>query len=242
MLTIWIGSDNQKKSDYIYSYIKEYKKNFDGVEVLHTNASVITDSFFVHNLNAQQLFVSPKIVIIEDALKKVFFEDILQSHILSMYDHETVWVLVDSAISAPIKKKLEKANLAHLIVEDTSESVISKDLKNKTFAFVDACMNKDKKESWVLFQDLAYEKASPFEILGALRFGYKSLSSVIMYPNKSAIELGLHPYVYGKMKKNITKYSIKEAVDRHRKCVSIFHEHRQDEQMLRAIEEHVLSL
>lgn len=242
MITIWVGSDNQKRSDYLYTYIKEYKNTVKDVEVLHTDASVITDSFLVHNLNSQQLFASSKIVIIEDAFQKSFFTDILEPHMVSMHAHETAWVLVDSGISAPIKKKLEKANLADLIIEDVSEPVVSKDLKNKTFAFVDACIDKNKKESWVLFQDLAQEKVSPYELLGALRFGYKSLASVIMYPHKNAVELGLHPFVYGKMKKRGSAYSLKEAVEKHGKCVTMFHEYRQDEQLFQALEQHVLSL
>jgi DNA polymerase III delta subunit len=242
MITIWVGADNQKRSDYIYSYIKEYKNTVNDVEVLHTDASMITDSFLVHNLNSQQLFASHKIIIIEGAFQKSFFDDILAPHMASMHTHETVWVLVDSGISAPIKKKLEKANLAQLIIEDVSEPVASKDLKNKTFAFVDTCIDKNKKESWVLFQDLVQEKASPFELLGALRFGYKSLVSVIMYPNKNAVELGLHPFVYGKMKKRASAYSLKEVVEKHRKCVTMFHEYRIEEQLLGALEQYVLGL
>jgi DNA polymerase III delta subunit len=242
MITIWIGSDYQKRFEYISLHIQNLRDTLGGIEVLHTDSGVITESFLVHHLSAQQLFGGSKVVVIENAFQKDFFDMVLVHHIKDMHANQTVWIVLGDTLTASQRKKIEKLDLLDCVIEDTTKPVAGQDFTKEVFSFVDACIEKRTKDAWVLYQNLAMQKVGPFELLGALRFGYKSLASVIMYPNKNAVELGLHPYVYGKMKKRAQVYTRKQAIEKHALCVAMFHEYRIEEQLLQAIEQHVLGL
>jgi hypothetical protein len=131
-----------------------------------------------------------------------------------------VCIIIEEKIKAAEFKKIEsKAEK----VQDCNFSKVGQEKKSfpKTFAFADALAAKDRKKSWVLFQELLHDSLAAEEIHGVLWWQFKSM--FLAKKSKSAKEARLNPFVFGKCQSFSSKWESGEIDAFLKKLVHMYH-------------------
>jgi hypothetical protein len=194
---------------------KEYIKN------IATKLSLIPQHIYdndvqnteIENLVSVQtgLFGDKEIYVLHSVARVLDIKNILAGY----SESENIFIFSEDTITKPITKEFEKYTSN---IHDFGKEEKSNERKLPVFNLADELGRRDKKNLWLLFQELA-GKVSAEEIHGILFWGIKNMMLVKTSPTNP----GLAPFVYTKTKKYADNYSVEELQNLSRNFTHIFH-------------------
>lgn len=202
----FINSLRTKKGDSILVHLSEDDKSFEEWENLIVGQSMFGEKSII---TGRQLLA--------DKMVCNFFTEQFQAIINSA----NMFVLLEKDIP-PEWFKVEASSSFKLQKFDTGAKVAKNDFN--IFVLGDSLGARDRRKLWLVFTE-ARERGVPAEEI-FWQF-YRQLKNLLLVATaKSDKELGLHPFVLGKIKKQIAKFSVEELNIFIHSLVKIYHEVR----------------
>jgi DNA polymerase III delta subunit len=201
MLYVIYGDNVSEVLESRDSLIQKYSNEND---ILYFNDSDFSLDLLKHHTESQDLFNKKIVIVINDVLKTLDFNKSVSEIFEGIKNSDNIFIFIEESISAPILKKLSP------FTKELSEFKLKKvENKNKfnVFSITDAIIARDKKQSWILYQE-ALKNSSPEEIAGIIFWAIKTLSLVVSSDKKDSSSI--NPYVLGKMKGKSNLWSQKE--------------------------------
>ncbi len=192
------------------------------------------DQEFLKGLfESQGLFEEHHIVYLDELYVTGACEDLLPQ----MKESSNIFVLYERDLLAKDKKNIEQ------YTEKVVEGEVKKKIeakKENPFALTDALGKRNKKEMWILYNNLLLSGKAPEELHGLILWQGKSM--LLAQKTKTATDAGLKPFVYTKAKQYASHYTPDELMHLSEKLVSIAQKHRSGSEMETMLEEFILSL
>lgn len=166
--------------------------------------------------NAMSLFGEKTVYLIDTpSTDTVFYEEVIDS--LEMFkESESVFVVVESTLLAPAKKKFAK------YADSIEEIATHTEARFNAFAMADSLSLKDKKTLWLQLQDAKASGLSAEEIIGTLWWQLKSMRLAKM--TRSAEEAGMKDFPYNKSKRAVGNFKEGELESLSRSLLTIYHD------------------
>ena len=165
---------------------------------------------------SQALFKNEYVVVLDTLFSTKEGEEIVLHNLAKIAEAPHPFFVLDAALTAPIKKKLEK----HAIkVHEFKEANTKKESKFNTFSLTDALGERDVKKLWSLFREAKKSGVSDEEIHGTLFWMLKSI--VLAARAKTADEAGMKPYPFNKAKNSLKNFSSIEVIEGHVRTLAL---------------------
>ena len=119
------------------------------------------------------------------------FEDIAETLVAS----PEVFILSENAVPAAFVKRMKAAGVEPEVFDKKAEK--KADAFN-SFALTDAFAAKNRSQTWALYRTAIGAGIEPRELHGKLFWAAKSM--LLAKKSKTAEDVGIHPYAYGKAK------------------------------------------
>ncbi len=169
----------------------------------------------------QGLFVEKYLIVLDRVMgQSAEAKEAVVAFLPLLAGSENIIVLIESALDAASKKKVEKH--AAKATEFTLKS--GKKDEFNVFALGDALVVRDKKRLWALYQEALMKGKLVEEIHGTLFWQMKS--ALIAARTSSAEEAGMKPYPYQKAKAALKKFSPEELESLTWSLLQVTHEAR----------------
>lgn len=160
---------------------------------------------FLVSISSDDLFGTPRVIVLEGGLSDTTIRALLEKHGEFLKSAQNPIFFTEGPF---LKKDFPSfAKFFTSVHECKKKSVAVK--KFNVFPLVDAIVQKNKKDAWLLFQEAIKEEASVEEICNLLFWQYKTV--LLTLSGKSAGELGLAPFVFTKAKKYSQLYTQKDV-------------------------------
>ncbi len=170
---------------------------------------------------SQSLFGNLTAVLLDNLLGEN--EEIFES-LESLKNSQNIFIIREDKLLKAEEKKLGK------FAEKIEELTLAEGKKKETFnifSFTDAIGERNKKNSWILYEKAVFSGMAPEElfwkVVGQIR------NMILVKKTKSATEAGLHPFVYGKAKGFLRNFKEGELENLSEKLVIGYHQARRGE-------------
>lgn len=180
-------------------------------------------------IGGQGLFDEKYIVVLDRVLGHPEAADFLANHAKEMSEAAHVFVLFAEKIDAKTKKKLEKHARDIFTYEkkksaapETHDEYGAMCAAYNPFHLADAVAARDKKRAWTLLEQASLCELPMEEIHGIVAWQVRAILAASCA--KSAEEAGLKPFVYGKAKRAVEKFSDTDLRALSSSLVSVYHE------------------
>ncbi len=234
MLYVFYGSDQKTSGKKVSATIEKLKEKRPNANFFRIESKEIQPGRLTELSKSVGLFENKHIVFLSFPLEIEEKKEIFLASVEEMQDSESVFIVLEGEIDKKIVTLLEKSS------EKILESQAGKEKGDKNFAFGDALVGKDKKNSWLLFRDMVDHGASAEELQAMIWWNYKTLK--IAKDTENAKESGLHPFVFQKMKRASSKFTEKEISEKLQTLVDIYYKgHSGDKDMILLLEKMILS-
>jgi len=202
-----ISGSSEKRKDYLRDLAQK-----ESLVPEHISEQELKDHDIAELVSVQtDLFGGRFLYIIHDLARELDLKNILADYAES----ENIIVFSEETITKKITGAFEKQNAT---ITDFGKEVVKKETAFNTFVLADALGERDKKKLWILLQD-ALKHASAEEIHGILYWQIKNMTMVI----GSAVNPGMHDFVYKKNQRFVQKWTREELVDLSHEFISVFH-------------------
>tara|TARA_B100001179_G_C18506440_1_gene366611 strand:- start:183 stop:860 length:678 start_codon:yes stop_codon:yes gene_type:complete len=206
MLHLISGISNKRK-EYIANFVNQHK-----ISPIHIYDNDIVNTDITELVSTQtSLFGDKELYVIHDLARNLELKSILPS----FAESENIIIFSEESVTKPITATFEKNKT---VVKDFGKEVKAKEKGLPVFNLADELGKRDKKNLWLLFQELVTE-VSPEEIHGILFWQIKNM----MLVKTSKENPGLAPFVYTKNKNYANNYSAQELKDLSQRFTHIFH-------------------
>lgn len=221
-----ISGISQKRKEYIQAIASEYN-----LTPTHIYDNDIADRDITELVSTQSgLFGDKELYVIHDLARNLELKNILSD----FGESENIIIFSEETVTKPIIGVFEKNEAT---IKDFGKEVKVKERSLPVFNLADELGKRDKKNLWLLFQELVTE-VSPEEIHGILFWQIKNM----MLVKTSKENPGLAPFVYTKSKTYANNYSEQELKDLSKRFTHIFHSRDSYSTLDIEIEKIILSL
>lgn len=217
MLYVFTGGDSNRRNKAVSKLLLSLESS--GAHIIKrddTSSRVIEIRELV---GSSTLFAEPIALL----LSETFTNDEILSFVTKeagmIAKSENHIIIVERALTADTKKKLEKHATSFEIFEEKKEK---KTEGNNAFDLTDALGDRDKKKVWMLYRRAIEDGKDPRELIGLVFWSVKSMIIAELSPSVS--DSGLNPFVYKKSKsfaKNFTKDELNNLA---KNIVNFYHE------------------
>jgi DNA polymerase III delta subunit len=223
MLALIYGTDQLKRAGARDATIALAQKKNPDLEVTSYNALDKTRAEIEESLYATNLFGVPRMVVIANLSEHEEAPSFFLALLKEVSERNDITLLaVEEKLKKDILSKYEKytdtISLYDLPKRGENEE------KRNPFALSDAVYARDKKLVWKLYREAIDGGASEEEIAGMLFWSLKSL--MLAAKEKTAADAGVHPFVYGKAKRALSKWSEADLTQTTDALVRLVHENR----------------
>lgn len=191
---------------------------------------------FLVSISSDDLFGTSRVIVLDGGLSDATIRAFLEKHGEFLKSAQNPIFFTEGSF---LKKDFPSfAKLFTGVHECKKKTVESK--KFNVFPLVDAIVQKNKKEAWLLFQDAMSEEVTVEEIYNLLFWQYKIV--LLTLSGKSAGELGLAPFVFTKAKKYSQLYTQKDVRQKLFSTILMFQDSRFNKEGEMRLEQFILSL
>jgi DNA polymerase III delta subunit len=231
MLAVFYGTDRDKVNDAAAKRLKAFLKENKpagrslgaggDAEVFALGDENFSESELERHIGSVGLFSGAHAVVISYLLAHEEHGEVLADHLASLAESENLFILKEGKLLVANKKIVEK--YAQDSQEFTEKTTINKpDFKNfPIFDLATSLGMRDKKNLWLGYQKAIQQGVAPEEIHGVLVWQIRTMLQVL-----AGATVDIKPFVLGKAKTFLTKYSPSEAKDLSFKLISLYHDSR----------------
>lgn len=238
MIYLYVGTKEEVLRRKVHTLLLGLQKKRPESELFTITAENVSRAHLEELAESGGLFDPKHIVFIDHVFGDGFFEEGDVKKILPMMkSSESVFIVLETKVAAPLKKILVK-HAEKTVEEDTT--VKKKDEFN-IFALSDALVTRDKIKLWSLYLEALENDKTPEEIHGMLFWQAKTME--LARKAKNATEAGLKPFVYTKSLRAKAKYSDIEIETMPWNLMELLHRSRlESEELSVAMERWVLEM
>lgn len=212
MIELIYGTDTVKVREQALVRVRESALGDDVV-------TLMTDSFDVEKLKdmlgAVSLFGSTQVVLLDMLMSDAGVAEQVVPLLEQCKESQNTFVWVEGKLTATQLKKIIP------FVQKSEQYDMSPQKEFSTFALTDALVARDKKTLWITLLEAWKTGVSNEEIIGVLFWQLKTARLVAR--TQSAEEAGVKPFVYGKTKNILRKYTQEEIETLSRSLLTIYH-------------------
>lgn len=212
MIYVFVGTDIAKRSAAALKFLEKAS----GSIVRFDDSSA--DPARLHDLIGGSDLFGDRYVVVLDGLLDSSFGEAVMGQLGRLAESTNTFVIIESVIP--------KARLADLaeVAEEVAEFAAAKKKGESfnIFSITDAFGARDKKNTWILYQDALAAGVAPEEVLNIIIWQVKNIS--LAASARSAGETGLAPFVFTKAKSYSRNFKPEELVDMSRTLAALFHE------------------
>ena len=217
MLSLFYGTDRTGVRDAANKYIAANKAPDDQVTTIEGGNFDV--SHIQSALGATSLFGGEEWFLFDTPSSDAEFKEAVTSLLAELKDSPNHFVVLETSMLAPEKKKYAKHTDA--ISEYKAESATRFDV----FAIAGALAQKDKKSLWVLLQEARVAGLRDEEIIGVLWWQLKTLRLAVV--TNSAAESGVKDFPYRKAKQSLKNFKDGELEKISSDLLVLYHEGHQ---------------
>ncbi len=220
MLTVIYGTNASARHDSKEALLK--KKLKEGTTLVVRTGSDLSITEVEQLAEGGSLFGDNFIVVLEYPSEQELFFDSLLSYIDVLVSSPTLFILTEREIIKDILQKYIKGGAEIVECQELKKNTTKKDFN--IFSLTDAFIERNKKESWLLYRQAIEANHEPEEIGGILFWAIKNM--LLVSTSSSVKETGLNPFVAQKSVAALKKWKKNELENVSRKLVEITHESR----------------
>jgi len=169
---------------------------------------------------SQTLFKSEYVVVLDTLFSTKEGEEVVLHNLTKIAEAAHPFFVLDAALTAPVKKKLEKYAIK---IYEFKKTVPPDKASFNTFALTDALGERDVKKLWSLFREAKNRGVSDEEIHGILFWMLKSI--VLAARAKTADEAGMKPYPFTNAQRSFKNFSSIEIIEEYVKKLALLPQH-----------------
>lgn len=220
MLYLFYGANHNKLRAKLASFRDALHKKRPNAELFKLDdPQEVTSATLQELVGGMGLFEQKYIVQLDRVLEDAQAREVVTDQLEAMADSDNVFLVVEGALDANTRKKLEKHASETYSFEKAKQTE-----EFKPFAMTDALGKKDKKTLWVEFWKARRAEKEIEEIHGVLFWQIKSM--LLASAHGSAEEAGMKAFPYKKAKQFAGNFSEDELRDLSRRFVTCYHEAR----------------
>lgn len=231
MLSIFYGTDRNKVNEAATKRLGVFIKQNKSAEVFALGEENFSQSELERHIGSVGLFSGAHAVIVSYLLAHEEHGETLGDHLASLAESENLFILKEGKLIAAHKRLVDPPSSRSAGLrrgeENTweSEEFIEKEkTEKKSFQIFDlahALGMRDRKNLWLGYQKALREGIAPEEVHSILMWQAKTMLQVLAGATDD-----IKPFVLGKAKTFLTKYSPAEARDISFRLVSLYHDAR----------------
>ena len=214
MYSVYSGNDTIGVREAAFKEVSKYEKKGFVVERIDTDnfsAGILADA-----AGATSLFGDQTVYVVDTpSMNKDFYADVIE-HLSVLSESENPFIIVESSLLAPEKKKFAK------YAEALEEVKGEKGERFNSFALAEALSKRDKKSLWLLLQEARLAGSSDEEIIGILWWQLKALR--LAAKTKSANEAGMKDFPYNKAKRSLSNFKDGDVERISHNLLSVYHD------------------
>lgn len=218
MLSIFYGTDRNKVNDAAAKRLGAFLTDNKESEVFALGEENFSESELERHIGSVGLFSGAHAVIVSYLLTHEEHSEILADHLASLAESENLFILKEGKLLVKNVKLVEKH------ANESKEFVEKEKVEKKSFQIFDlanALGMRDKKSLWLGYQKALREGVAPEEVHSILMWQMKTMLQVLAGATDD-----IKPFVLGKAKTFLTKYSPTEAQELSFKLISLYHDSR----------------
>lgn len=212
MIYVFVGTDIAKRSAAVLKFLEKVP----GSIVRFDDSSA--DPTRLHDLIGGSDLFGDHYVVVLDGLLDSGFGEAAMGQLERLAESTNTFVIIESSIP--------KSRLADItkVAEDVFEFATTKKKGESfnIFSITDAFGARDKKNTWILYQDALAAGVAPEEVLNIIIWQVKNI--LLAAGTRSAEETGLAPFVYTKAKGYSRNFKPEELTSMSRTLATLFHE------------------
>lgn len=238
MLGLIYGTDASARVKARDQFVQMLQKKYSDLNLSTINALEHSSGAIRSLIQASDLFGAHRLVVIHNLSLHEEAETLLNDLPKEASVIKSTTVLsIEEKLTKPVLKKYEKYADSIIICDPKKEPL--RDERNP-FALSDAVLARDRKKVWQLYREAIDTGAREEEIAGMLFWALKTI--LLAAKESSAQAAGLHPFVYGKSKRALSKWSEQDVVKSLSSLVATIHDARsQSRDSEVALEQFILS-
>ena len=217
MLTILVGQNvdaRAKRLDAILS--KEREK---GSEVVLYNDVNFNKEEIIFSAQSVSLFGVKNVFVLSGIYDNTEVRPDLENILTALSESSEYFILSEKSLLAPFMKKVSALKAD---VEKFDDGKAEKKEIFNVFALTDAYCDKKRSMAWAIYRAGISEGLDAYELHGKIFWAVKNM--ILTKKTSTAVEAGLHPFVYGKTKKSAEKFTLEELQKSLIALSTMFHE------------------
>ncbi len=218
MLAVFYGTDRDKVNDAAAKRLGAFLKSNKDAEVFALGDENFSESELERHIGSVGLFTGAHAVVVSYLLANEEYGEVLADHLASLAESENLFILKEGKLLVVNKKLVEKH------ANESKEFVEKEKIEKKPFQIFDLANSlgmRDKKNLWLGYQKALHEGIAAEEVHSILMWQMKTMLQVLVGATDD-----IKPFVLGKAKTFLTKYSPVEIRDLSFKLISLYHDSR----------------
>ena len=217
MLTVLVGQNVDARAKHLDRILSRERDN--GNEVVFYNDINFNAEEIIFSAQSVSLFNTKNIFVLSGIYDNTDKRGELENIITILSESPEQFILSEKSLLAPFVKKITALKAS---IEKFDEVKSEKKESFNVFALTDAYCERKRSLAWAIYCQGIFSGIDAHELHGKIFWAIKNM--ILVKKTGSAIEAGLHPYVYGKTKKLAEKFSIDELQKNLQELSSMFHE------------------
>jgi DNA polymerase III delta subunit len=233
MLHVFFGNDTLTARRSAQEFVDGQRADQMNVERIDTDS--FRPGLLTELAGTVSLFGGSSLYVIDTpSVQQDFFTEVIDN-LSALSESPNTFVLIEDALLAPEKKKLQKYAAT---IEEYKR--VSQERFN-AFVLADYLLKKDKRQLWVGLQEANRAGLAAEEIIGTLWWQLKSLR--LAQSTKSAAEAGMKDYPYNKARQALKNFKPGEVEKLSTELLTLYHDgHAGRKDINLALEKWVLTI
>ncbi len=215
MLHLYYGNDSVTVRERAFTAADKLAAK-ENARITRIEVNDFAQGMLANLLGAASLWGEREIYVLDTPSEDAAFYIEVVSHAAEMGESTNQFVIMETAMLAPERKKFEKYTA--VLEESKREATARFDV----FRMAEALSKRDKKSLWVLLQEAKRAGLSAEEIVGTLWWQLKSLRLATL--TKSADEAGMKSFPYDKAKRAVSLFKPGELDATSANLLRVYHD------------------
>jgi DNA polymerase III delta subunit len=191
-------------------------------------------NFLLENIDSNNIFGKKSVFVFNSVLENKENLDFVCKNAKNLEKSENIFIFIESSIKKTDIRPIEKASENIFIFEEPKKE----DKKFNIFELTDAFSKRDKKNTWVIYQNALRNGVLEADIVNILIWSIKAL---ILVKNKKGTDSeiknsGLNPFVFKKSLSNSKLWEEKDLKKALQNLVCLYHDSRRSEDLSNSLE------
>ncbi len=217
MLTVLVGQHVDARAKRLEIILAGERE--DGADIVVYNDVNFNKEEIIFSAQSVSLFGKKNTFVLSGIYDNTDIRPYLENILSELSDSSEHFIISEKSLLAPFLKKV--TNLGAKIEKFDDGKVDKKETFN-VFALTDSYCDKKRSMTWAIYRVGISAGLDAYELHGKIFWAVKNM--ILTKKTVTAVEAGLHPFVYAKTKKSAEKFTLEELQKSLIALTVLFHE------------------